>query len=399
MMEEQGRPTSMIASQARSASTSLMDIESRIDSKIMHLSDDPDRSSRFKETVLAVYDIIDQKLYRDKQQNIESYFKKYWNISRAQAYRLYNCGAIVKELEEFPVQPSRERYCRILKKITKTADDRRRLWAAVLEQIKDNEASLSSNLITTVWERLSGDKWDAMTMKPKVTGPVQPRYHSFSAANPMQQSTTHNFQQVAHHTRQLPSFERSHTNQQSNFAQHSNIRTNFPSGGPIRGPLSASLVPNLHVASRQSFNSHPYANSSATHRFLHSMHSSNVLSSPVSSYVNLPQPTRPLLTEDLEGSRNLLHLHQAAETVSASPQSMQDNDRSAPNSSTYVSSPSTPSSLSTVQDQFTTDTSTSNQVGFNNKLPALTEYLPNSQQPPVQVTQENSSSKLAFLLN
>lgn len=33
---------------------------------------------------MAVYEIIEKKLYKEKHQNIEAYFKEYWNISRAQ---------------------------------------------------------------------------------------------------------------------------------------------------------------------------------------------------------------------------------------------------------------------------------------------------------------------------
>jgi hypothetical protein len=102
---------------------------------------------------MAVYDIIENKLYRDRNLNVENYFKTYWKISRAQgwfcircfshnythehtymngfdctAYRLYNCAVILKEMEGFAILPLRERYCRILKKLCKTPEERRELW-------------------------------------------------------------------------------------------------------------------------------------------------------------------------------------------------------------------------------------------------------------------------------
>eukprot|EP00158_Paraphelidium_tribonemae_P007658 Partr_v1_DN28317_c1_g1_i1_m79306 len=134
--------------------TSLKSIESRIDFKIIHASDDPSRTSRFRETVLAVYDIIEQKLYKETNMNIETYFKTHWNISRAQAYRLYNCGSIVRDLSEYEIQPSRERYCRILKKVTGNKEDLKRLWGEVLRRVENKESLISSSLITSVWNSM-----------------------------------------------------------------------------------------------------------------------------------------------------------------------------------------------------------------------------------------------------
>jgi hypothetical protein len=42
------------------------------------------RSQRFHETVLAIYEIVEKKLYKLRCQKIEDYFKETFKISRAQ---------------------------------------------------------------------------------------------------------------------------------------------------------------------------------------------------------------------------------------------------------------------------------------------------------------------------
>lgn len=114
-------------------------------------------SSKFKQMVYAVYEIIQRKLYKTLDMNVETYFKRKWGISRAQVYRFHNSAMIIKELEEFPIQPSRERYCRLLKKITRTPDDRKRLWQAVLEAVAYEDHLITSTIITREWSKINGD--------------------------------------------------------------------------------------------------------------------------------------------------------------------------------------------------------------------------------------------------
>ncbi|KAI3652989.1 hypothetical protein MP228_002414 [Amoeboaphelidium protococcarum] len=112
------------------------------------------KQQRFQETVQAIHDIIDKKLYREKDMSIEDYFKTHWDISRAQAYRLYNCGQVLNELKEFSILPNRERYCRIIKKVTKLKQERVKLWAKVIEIVDGNEDLITSGVITDAWNQI-----------------------------------------------------------------------------------------------------------------------------------------------------------------------------------------------------------------------------------------------------
>jgi hypothetical protein len=126
--------------------------------KILHAGDDPDRSNRFRDTVLAVHEIIDKKLYKQKNLSIEAYFKQFWNISRAQAYRLFNCGIILRELAECPIPPNRERYCRILKQLVKTKAERLELWNRVLTAVNNQDQLINSTIITNAYNDMLGIK-------------------------------------------------------------------------------------------------------------------------------------------------------------------------------------------------------------------------------------------------
>lgn len=71
------------------------------------------------------------------------------------AYRLYNCGLIIKELsDDFEILPSRERYCRILKKMTKNRQQRKELWGNVLQKVGYNESLISASIITYTWNAM-----------------------------------------------------------------------------------------------------------------------------------------------------------------------------------------------------------------------------------------------------
>ncbi|KAJ3417167.1 hypothetical protein HDV05_006373 [Chytridiales sp. JEL 0842] len=90
---------------------------------------------RFIETVRALQTIVDGRLYKVHQGTLKDYFKTRWNISRAQVYRLFDCGLVIRTLEpHFPPHhlPTRERLCRILKQLGKTPMGMRILWASVL---------------------------------------------------------------------------------------------------------------------------------------------------------------------------------------------------------------------------------------------------------------------------
>jgi hypothetical protein len=50
----------------------------------------------FRETVMALFTIVEDKLYKVRFHSLEQYFRTLWGISRAQVYRFYNCARILK---------------------------------------------------------------------------------------------------------------------------------------------------------------------------------------------------------------------------------------------------------------------------------------------------------------
>ena len=61
-------------------------LESKIDLKVLHhmTRDERLRQDHFHETVMAVFDIVENKLYKGRSANLEQYFREFWKISRAQ---------------------------------------------------------------------------------------------------------------------------------------------------------------------------------------------------------------------------------------------------------------------------------------------------------------------------
>lgn len=150
----------------------LHQYEKYIDVKVLHHDARANKSSQknFRETVFAIYDIIDQRLYKVKNLSVERYFRSRWDISRAQAYRFHTCATVIKvsswidwvmtiqELVGFATLPARERLCRFLKRFAVTAEERRRLWAALIECSRGNDSLLTSKYIENVHRNLKETK-------------------------------------------------------------------------------------------------------------------------------------------------------------------------------------------------------------------------------------------------
>lgn len=64
----------------------LARVESKIDVRVLHHvnRNEQQRKTDFTETVMAVYDIVENKLYKGRNTNLEMYFRDHWKISRAQ---------------------------------------------------------------------------------------------------------------------------------------------------------------------------------------------------------------------------------------------------------------------------------------------------------------------------
>ncbi|KAI9349444.1 hypothetical protein DFJ73DRAFT_833576 [Zopfochytrium polystomum] len=133
---------------------SLATMEGQIDLKNHSTRDDTtDKQRGFRNTVMAVEVICRHKLYRERGiKSLESYFKEVWKISRAQVYRFLDCAAVIKQLEDFVIIPSRERLCRSLKRFAKTRPDLRMLWCRVLESVNGFEREITSSTVAAAWE-------------------------------------------------------------------------------------------------------------------------------------------------------------------------------------------------------------------------------------------------------
>lgn len=57
---------------------------------------DARKQDRFRRTVLAVDQIVNQKLYKSKSSSLEQYFRDVWKISRAQVYRFIDSACVLK---------------------------------------------------------------------------------------------------------------------------------------------------------------------------------------------------------------------------------------------------------------------------------------------------------------
>ncbi|KAJ3376080.1 hypothetical protein GGF31_000147 [Allomyces arbusculus] len=142
----------------RKLARQLAEQESRIDLSVLRFQHGDDRHKkqrRFQRTVEAIFNIVQNKLYKARSSSLENYFRDTWRISRAQVYRFLDSAVILRELADFPDTPTRERLCRSLKKLTKNRQNRRVLWQAVLDKYGPAERdSVTSTAISNIWRAL-----------------------------------------------------------------------------------------------------------------------------------------------------------------------------------------------------------------------------------------------------
>lgn len=112
------------------------------------------KQERFKKTAFGVQTIVSRKLYRAANLTVEEYFRKKWNISRAQVYRFLDAADVLRQLKDFTFTPRHELLCRTLKHYAKTNEHMVLLWQSVLDKAQNKLTSINSGLITTVWEEL-----------------------------------------------------------------------------------------------------------------------------------------------------------------------------------------------------------------------------------------------------
>jgi hypothetical protein len=74
----------------------LIQVESQLSTDVLQNISSKKSNPNFVKTVLAVFRIVDDKLYRVRAHSLEQYFKERWQISRAQVYRFYNCARVLQ---------------------------------------------------------------------------------------------------------------------------------------------------------------------------------------------------------------------------------------------------------------------------------------------------------------
>ncbi|KAJ3301210.1 hypothetical protein HDV03_001196 [Kappamyces sp. JEL0829] len=97
------------------------------------------KQQQFKETCFAIEIIIKQKLYKLTAQNLEQYFLKEFNVSRAQVYRLLDCAAVLRCLEGLSPLPHRYKLCKDLKAKAGLGPECRALWEKVIGQGQETD--------------------------------------------------------------------------------------------------------------------------------------------------------------------------------------------------------------------------------------------------------------------
>lgn len=117
------------------SSTSLAEQEELLD-----FSEASKSTAQFVQNVYAVNAIVENKLYKQRATSINDYFQAF-NISRAQVYRYRDCAWVLDCLADFRERPSRERICRILKKLGVKKQGIVDLWTQVLKSFDADTVS------------------------------------------------------------------------------------------------------------------------------------------------------------------------------------------------------------------------------------------------------------------
>ncbi|KAI8897300.1 hypothetical protein BC833DRAFT_594300 [Globomyces pollinis-pini] len=104
-----------------------------------------ERQVHFVRTCAAIKNIIQLKLFRSKYISVENYFRKRWEVSRAQAYRLMDCHILLKSLKGFTIMPHRIRLCQFIKKLVGYENPAAsEFWGNLLKETGGDEMKIST---------------------------------------------------------------------------------------------------------------------------------------------------------------------------------------------------------------------------------------------------------------
>ncbi|KAL7747145.1 hypothetical protein RI367_007505 [Sorochytrium milnesiophthora] len=155
-----------------------------------HMGDGTDATATFPEFAMAVYRIVDQKLYKCRTGRLDAYFRTQYQLSRAQVYRIIECGEIYEDLLEpldanFVLVPSpgTQRVCKMIRHLATNRYQRQFLWSETLRCARHYRQRVTSTLVRSVWQRMVQEHSDllasstaaaAVAPQPAVTVPRTP---------------------------------------------------------------------------------------------------------------------------------------------------------------------------------------------------------------------------------
>ncbi|KAJ3323077.1 hypothetical protein HDU76_013740 [Blyttiomyces sp. JEL0837] len=89
----------------------------------------------FAATVLAVYEIVNKKLYRSRAETLEAYFAHQFKVilTKEQIKSWLDCAIVMQTLRGFKVLPSNERVCLRLRQLSSPNSEMCQLWNAVMD--------------------------------------------------------------------------------------------------------------------------------------------------------------------------------------------------------------------------------------------------------------------------
>ncbi|KAL6631898.1 hypothetical protein U3516DRAFT_792593 [Neocallimastix sp. 'constans'] len=137
------------------------------------------KQKKFISLVENIKKAFNSKEYKKYGNSFDSFSRKFWNISKAQAYRYLLSAKVLKQLEEFDILPNYERLCKSLYDLTKTPEQIRLLWKTVLHKVENRLSEINCPFVTEVWNELCNDEKyshichnNNMTNKAKIEKPL-----------------------------------------------------------------------------------------------------------------------------------------------------------------------------------------------------------------------------------
>lgn len=175
----------------------LQEQELRINSDALKDVHRADASGDFSESVLAVANIVQYKMYRCLNMSLEDYFRSKFGVSRAQVYRLLDCAQILSDLQvpmnhEFVLQPYpiRQRVAKTIKDLASTRYERQMLWHTVLSRVRTSQLGQIS--VVEINSKEVRKAWVYLCRENKPQQCVSPLCQSYQMNRPISRTMRHN---------------------------------------------------------------------------------------------------------------------------------------------------------------------------------------------------------------